>query len=90
MAVEATREEQYIRALMVLGPIPREPKRIGPGSAARSVPEEVEAYKRATEYNDAVQNYWIRHIFAPGNDIGIPDWIEGFYNWQKEYQRECS
>ena len=85
-----SREQEYIRALMFLGRRPREPKRIGPGSAARSVPEEVEAYKRATEYNERVQNYWIRYIFCPGNEIGIPDWIEGFYQWQKENERECS
>lgn len=85
------REQEYVRALMYLGPKPREPKRIvvwDRGSAERAVKEEVEAYQRATEYNERVQDYWIHFIFAPGQEIGIPDWIEGFYKWQKENESE--
>jgi len=93
MAVTAAREESYIRAIMMLGAKPREPKRIGPGSAARSVPAEVDAYKAAMTYNDEVQKYFLKHVFqgvtsALGN---TDDWIEGFYAWQGEYviEIEC-
>lgn len=82
--MDKIREESYVRALMYLGPLPREPKRIGPGSVARKNRREIEAYMKSNDYNMRVQKYWIDFIFGPGPEYQrLPDWIEGFYDWQR-------
>ena len=94
MAVTAAREQEYVKAVMYLGPAPRPAKRIGPDSAARGVQTEVDAYKRSWEYGTACDDYYLTHVSnresLSHNAVSSHDaWVTGFYAWQRADRIEC-
>ena len=88
MAVTRTRarEDSYVRALMVLGKRPRQPREILAGTAEYNA-EEMAVWVSNQNYDEAAQDYFVFHVLqSEPRFVGTtkPGWLADFYHWQRE------
>lgn len=105
MASKKEHDEEFVRALLVLGAKPPKPPQIGiPDTTMEDIYRDVQLYMASMNYAHAVQNYWMQYVakmrpvpddlrlveMTESLDKQADDWIERFYRWQDKHVKDIS